>query len=115
MVQPDPNEIAQREQRLLDKLDDDERAMQARLLYFSVTAGGVSSSDIAGYVRELQAFWAQFVAQRSLASQLFCQGRPACSQKLEELISRVQYNIDTYQYTYNSRAAYEKAMGPRLY
>ena len=112
MYPPVPgSDIAERENRFAEKLGDQERAMQARLSYFNMRSSGASSGEIAGFVSELQAFWASFDADRPVADQLSQYGRPACAQKLEALIQRAADNINTYQYTYNSRFAYEQAMG----
>jgi hypothetical protein len=98
----------QEENSGLADLNSQELQLNERLNYFYLTSGTVSSQQIQGYINELYSFLAKFMAWRSTATRLLSKGRPAYSQKLEGLIQRVQYNLDTYRFTYNSRAAFER-------
>jgi hypothetical protein len=42
------------------------------------------------------------------AQKLERQGRPTFAQRLNQLVQRAEYNLQTYQYTYNSKSAFER-------
>jgi hypothetical protein len=98
----------QEEQSGLANLKSEELQLNERLNYFSLTMSTSSSSQIQGYINELYGFLAKFLAWRATATYLLGKGRAAYSHKLEELIQRVQYNLDTYRFTYSSRTAFEQ-------
>jgi hypothetical protein len=103
-----PSEGDQEEKEGLSKLEAEELALSERLNYFGLTQSSASSSQIQGYINEINGFLARLLALRAIATNLLSKGRPAYSQKLEGLIQRVQYNLVTYQFAYNSRAAFER-------
>jgi hypothetical protein len=108
MNPPSSSPDDQEEQSGLANLNSEELQLNERLNYLALTMSAASSSQIQGYINELYGFLAKFLAWRSTATYLLSKGRPAYSSKLEGLIQRVQYNLDTYRFTYNSRLAFEQ-------
>jgi hypothetical protein len=96
------------EQSWLAKLNAEEMDLNARLNYFSLSSSNASSQQIKGYIDELNSFLGKFLAWRPPAAKLELEGYGAFSQKLEGLIERTQYNLQTYNFTYNSRSAFER-------
>jgi hypothetical protein len=96
------------EQSLLAKLDAEEVDLNARLNFFGLSSSNASSQQIKGYIDELNSFLGRFLAWRPSAARLKLEGHEAFSQKLEGLIERIQYNLQTYNHTYSSRSAFER-------
>ena len=91
----------------LRALDAEEQALSARLNFFSLSVERASADQIQAYVNELNEFLGRFLAYRPAANSLLAQGHPAVSQRLEGLIQRAQYNLETYQFAERSRRAFE--------
>jgi hypothetical protein len=72
------------------------------------SSSNASSQQIKGYIDELNSFLGRFLAWRPSAARLKLEGHEAFSQKLEGLIERIQYNLQTYNHTYSSRSAFER-------
>ncbi len=101
---------AQLEQGALASLNAEEVGLQATLNTNALTSWE-SSSQIQGAINQLNGYLGKFWAYRATANDLLARGRPAYSQKLETLIGRVQFNLQTLQLSYQSKRAYESAMG----
>ncbi|MGP7997324.1 MAG: hypothetical protein ACLPKI_08390 [Streptosporangiaceae bacterium] len=96
------------EQSLRARLNAEEVELNARLNYFSLSSSNASAQQIKGYIDELNSFLGRFSAWRPMAAKLKLNGHDSVAQKLEGLIERVQYNLQTYSYTYSSRSAFER-------
>ena len=103
-----PSEGNAEEQSWLAKLNAEEIDLNARLKYFGLSSSNASSQQIKGYIDELNSFLGRFRAWRPSAAKLKLEGHGAFSQKLEGLIERIQYNLQTYNFTYSSRSAFER-------
>jgi hypothetical protein len=75
------------------------------------TTGTPSSSQIQGFLNERNAILGRLFAARSTANELAAKARNDYGQRLEALIERVQYNVQTQQFALRSRLAFEAAMG----
>jgi hypothetical protein len=96
----------QDEQSLLDRLDADSAALDERLNFFASTSP--SAVQVQSYISELNTFLSKFSSWQPAAARLQMQGRPVFSQRLAAVIQRVEYNLQTYQFMYNSKSAWER-------
>lgn len=95
----------QDEQSLLAQLDADAAALSERLNFFA--SSNPSAAQVQGYINELNAFHQKLTGSRPVAVRLQMQGRPVFSQRLEAVIQRVEYNLQTYHFMFNSKRAWE--------
>jgi hypothetical protein len=95
------------EQERLERLREAAQNFEARLDYFRDTSSSAASATIREYMDELHGFGALFDAWRATARRLAARGCPTYGDELEELIARVAYNRETYEFTYRSRVAWE--------
>ena len=88
-----PN-LDQYEQASMAALAAEEQNFQARLFVIGTTSTP-SSSQIQGFLNELNAILGRLFAARSTANDLAAKGRNAYTQRLEALIKGVQDSVQT--------------------
>lgn len=103
--------LIQGEQMMLATLNTVEQSLAAEMAWFTAWSGAARSSDLAAHAAQLRQLRGRLLTQQMAAGQLRNLGRPACQQRLEALIQRVSTNLQTFEISYNSRRAYEQAMG----
>jgi hypothetical protein len=96
------------EQTWLAKLDAESITLNERLNFFSLSLSNVPAAQVQGYINELNMYLGKFTAWRPIAGRLQSEGHPVFSQRLEALIQRIEYNLQTYQFSYNSKSAGER-------
>lgn len=98
------------EQACLATLNREEQALNAKV-FLIATAPSPSSMQIQGFISDLNAILGRLFAYRPTAADLASKDRSKHSQRLEALIGRVQFSVQTQQMAYRSRIAFETAMG----
>jgi hypothetical protein len=98
------------EQASLATLNGEEQALNAKVFTIGTTPSP-SSAQIQGFINDLNAILGRLFAYGSTSADLASKGRPAYGQRLQALIDRVKYNVQTQQFAYRSRIAFETAMG----
>jgi hypothetical protein len=96
------------EQTWLSRIEAEGIELEGRLNYFSAVARTATSVEIRGFINELYAFRGRFMAWRRPVDELRSAGHSAASLQLDGVMNRVEYNLQTYQFTYNSRVAFER-------
>lgn len=96
----------QDEQSLLAQLDAASAALSERLNFFG--SANATAAQVQGFIYELNNFLSRFTRWRPVAARLQMEGRPVFSQRLEAVIQRVEYNLQTYHFSYSSKLAFER-------
>ena len=94
-------ELARDEQQCLQRAAQAEQTLKQRQISYALNANSLSSQQIQGYIQELNNLFAEVNTWIAAA-----QGA-ACRQRLQEVIQKITSALETFRFSYESRASYE--------
>jgi hypothetical protein len=95
------NELARDERQCLQRAAQAEQTLSQRQMSYALSANSISSQQIQGYIQELNNLSAEVNTWIAAAR------GTACRQRLQEVIQKITSALETFRFSYNSRASYE--------
>ena len=113
-AQESPQAMAADERSSLAEIQRSGQEVQAKTLAITLNSSNMSAYQMQGQINELNSVLTRLWSQRLAANALLYAGRPACSQRLEALITHLESQIRMFQDSCMSKQAFEASMGWRF-
>jgi hypothetical protein len=101
----------QEEQACLHRIQEGEQAVNSQTMAFTMNSSNVSSYQMQYSINELNALLATLQSWRPEANRLLAAGYGTCSPRLEQLIQRLQSQLQLFRSMGASKRAFEASQG----
>jgi hypothetical protein len=113
-AQESPQAVANDERSCLADIQRGEQEVQAKTMALTLNSSNMDAYQMQGQINELNSVLTRLWSQRPAANALLSAGRPACSQRLEALITHLESQIRMFQNSCMNKHTFEASMGWRF-
>jgi hypothetical protein len=106
-----PQTLLRDEESCLRRIQEADQDMNQRTAAISRNSGLMSSDQVQAAVNDLYGLLGTLQSWQSTTESLLRAGRPACSQRLGALKGSLQSRIQSFEFTVNSKRAFEASQG----